>query len=66
MTITVCAYSRPTATPQQVEDLLWTKAQDVAAKSGRVPVWPPTAHDSVPTDDGDIEHRALFSCKEIR
>ena len=25
-----------------------------------------TAHDARDTDDGFVEHRALFSCKEIR
>ena len=63
--VVAVAYSHPTATEQQVEDLLWSKAQAVAARSGRAPIWPPTAHDTRDTDDGFIEHRALFTVKEI-
>ena len=63
--VVAVAYSHPIATPQQVEDLLWSKAQVIAARSGRAPIWPPTAHDTRDTDDGFIEHRALFTCKEI-
>ena len=64
MTVSVIAYSHPTATERDVHDLLWTKAQDLAARTGRE-VTDMTAHDTRETDDGFIEHRALFSCKEI-
>ena len=37
----------------------------VAARSGRAPIWPPTAHDARDTEDGSVEHRALFTVKEI-
>ena len=50
---------------EQVHDLLWSKAAAVAARSGREPDTI-TAHDSREHDDGFVEHRALFSCKEIR
>lgn len=65
MTITVRAYSHPTADDRAVHDLLWTKAAEAAARSGREPDTM-TAHDAHETDDGVVEHRALFSCKEIR
>ena len=65
MTIPVIAFSHPTADERAVHDLLWTKAAEAAARSGRVPD-AMTAHDARPTDDGFIEHRAPFSCKEIR
>ena len=43
MTSTVAvAFAHPTATEQQVKDLLWSKAQAIAARSGRAPIWPPT------------------------
>ena len=64
-TIPVTAYAHPTATDEQVHDLLWSKAAVAAARSGRVPD-AMTAHDSRDTDDGFVEHRALFTCKEIR
>ena len=64
--VVAVAYSHPIATPQQVEDLLWAKAQAIAARSGRAPIWPPTAHDTRDTDDGFIEHRALFTVKDIQ
>lgn len=60
------AFAHPTATEQQVEDLLWAKALAVAGRSGRAPIWPPTAHDARDTSDGFVEHRALFTVKEIR
>ena len=63
--IPVTAYAHPTATDEQVHDLLWSKAAVVAAGSGREPDTL-TAHDARETDDGFVEHRALFSCKEIR
>lgn len=65
MTVSVIAYSRPTADDRAVHDLLWTKAAEAAAKSGREPD-AMTAHDARETEDGFVEHRALFSCKEIR
>ena len=65
MTVSVIAFSHPTATDAQVHDLLWSKAAVVAARSGREPD-AMTAHDARDTDDGFVEHRALFSCKEIR
>ena len=63
--IAITAYAHPTATDEQVEALLWSKAAVAAAKSGREPDTL-TAHDTRDTDDGYVEHRALFSCKEIR
>ena len=63
--VVAVAYSHPIATKQQVEDLLWSKAQAIAARSGRAPIWPPTAHDTRDTDDGFVEHRALFTVKDI-
>ena len=63
--IAVTAYAHPTATDEQVHDLLWTKAAEAAARSGRVPD-AMTAHDARDTDDGFVEHRALFTCKETR
>ena len=63
--IAVTAYAHPTATDAQVHDLLWSKAAVAAARSGREPDTL-TAHDSRDTSDGFVEHRALFSCKEIR
>lgn len=63
--IAITAYAHPTATDEQVHDLLWAKAAETAARSGRVPDTM-TAHDARDTDDGFVEHRALFSCKEIR
>lgn len=65
MTIPVIAFSHPTADERAVHDLLWAKAAEAAARSGRVPD-AMTAHDARDTDDGFVEHRALFSCKEIR
>lgn len=65
MTVSVIAYSHPTADDRAVHDLLWSKAAVVAARSGREPDTL-TAHDAHETDDGVVEHRALFSCKEIR
>ena len=65
MTVSVIAYSHPTADDRAVHDLLWTKAAEAAARSGREPDTL-TAHDTRDTDDGVVEHRALFSCKEIR
>ena len=65
MTIPVVAFSHPTADDRAVHDLLWTKAAEAAARSGREPD-AMTAHDARDTDDGFVEHRALFSCKEIR
>lgn len=64
-TITVIAYAHPSATDEQVRDLLWTKAAEAAARSGRVPD-AMTAHDARETDDGFVEHRALFTMKEAR
>ena len=64
MTVSVMAFSHPTADDRAVHDLLWTKAAEAAAKSGREPD-AMTAHDARPTDDGNVEHRALFTCKEI-
>ena len=65
-TITVTAYAHPSATDEQVRDLLWSKAAVAAARSGREPD-AMTAHDARPTDDL-VEHRAdfTFTCKEIR
>lgn len=63
--IAITAYAHPTATDEQVEALLWSKAAVAAAKSGREPDTL-TAHDTRDTDDGYVEHRALFACKEIR
>ena len=63
--IAITAYAHPTATDEQVHDLLWSKAAEAAARSGREPD-EMTAHDTRDTDDGFVEHRALFSCKEIR
>ena len=65
MTVSVIAFSHPTADDRAVHDLLWTKAAEAAARSGREPDTM-TAHDARPTDDGLVEHRALFTCKEIR
>ena len=65
MTVSVIAHSHPTADDRAVHDLLWSKAAVVAARSGREPD-AMTAHDARDTDDGFVEHRALFSCKEIR
>ena len=63
--IAITAYAHPTATDEQVHDLLWSKAAAVAARSGREPDTI-TARDAREHDDGYVEHRALFSCKEIR
>ena len=63
--ITIAAYAHPSATDEQVHDLLWTKAAEAAAKSGREPDTM-TAHDARETDDGFVEHRADFTCKETR
>ena len=65
MTVSVIAFSHPTADDRAVHDLLWTKAAEAAARSGREPD-AMTAHDARPTDDGFVEHRALFTCKETR
>lgn len=65
MTVSVIAFSHPTADERAVHDLLWTKAAEAAARSGREPDTL-TAHDARETDDGFVEHRALFSCKETR
>ena len=64
MTVSVIAFSRPGIDDRAVHDLLWTKAAEAAAKSGREPDTM-TAHDARDTDDGFVEHRALFSCKEM-
>lgn len=61
--VVAVAYSHPTADDRAVHDLLWTKAAEAAARSGREPD-AMTAHDTRETDDGFIEHRALFTCKE--
>ena len=63
MTVSVIAFSHPTADDRAVHDLLWTKAAEAAARSGREPD-EMIAHDSVPTDDGFVEHRALFTVKD--
>lgn len=63
--VVAIAFTHPTSSKRDLDDLLWTKAQVAAAKSGRVPIWPPTAHDAHETDDGFIEHRALFNVKEM-
>ena len=63
-TITVIAYAHPTATDAQVHDLLWSKAAVAAARSGREPD-EMTNHTSHEADDL-VEHRADFTCKEIR
>lgn len=63
--IAITVYAHPTATDEQVHDLLWSKAAVAAARSGREPD-AITARDSRETDDGFVEHRALFFCKEIR
>ena len=63
--IAITAFSHPTADDRAVHDLLWTKAAEAAARSGREPD-AMTAHDARPTDDGFVEHRALFTCKETR
>ena len=63
--IAITAHAHPTADERAVHDLLWTKAAEAAARSGREPDTL-TAHDAHETDDGVVEHRALFSCKEIR
>lgn len=63
--IAITAHAHPTATDRDVEALLWSKAAVAAARSGREPD-AITAHDARDTDDGFVEHRALFSCKEIR
>lgn len=65
MTVSVIAYAHPTADERAVHDLPWSKAAVAAARSGREPDTL-TAHDARDTDDGFVEHRALFSCKEIR
>ena len=61
--IAITAYAHPAATDEQVHDLLWSKAAVAAARSGREPDTL-TAHDARDTDDGFVEHRALFTCKE--
>ena len=63
--ITITAYAHPSATDEQVRDLLWSKAAVAAARSGREPDTL-TAHDARDTDDGFVEHRALFTVKETR
>ena len=65
MTVSVITFSHPTADDRAVHDLLWSKAAEAAARSGREPDTL-TAHDARDTCDGYVEHRALFSCKEIR
>ena len=62
--VVAVAFSHPTATERDVHDLLWTKAQVIAARSGREAT-DMTAHDTRETDDGFIEHRALFTVKEL-
>ena len=64
MTVSVVAYSHPTATDEQVHDLLWSKAAVAAARSGREPD-EMTNHTSRDFDDL-VEHRADFTCKETR
>ena len=62
--ITIAAYAHPSATDEQVHDLLWSKAAVAAARSGREPD-EMTNHTS--RDTGDlVEHRADFTCKETR
>ena len=63
MTVSVIAYSHPTADDRAVHDLLWTKAAEAAARSGREPDTI-TAHDARPTDDL-VEHRADFTVKDV-
>ena len=64
MTVSVIAYSHPTADDRAVHDLLWTKAAEAAARSGREPA-DMTNHTS--REAGDlVEHRADFTCKETR
>lgn len=63
-TITVIAYAHPSATDEQVRDLLWSEAAEAAARSGREPD-AMTAHDTRDTDDGFVEHRALFTVKDV-
>ena len=63
-TVTVIAYAHPSATDEQVHDLLWSKAAVAAARSGREPDTL-TAHDARDTDDGFVEHRALFTVKDM-
>ena len=62
--VVAVAFAHPTATEQQVEDLLWSKAQAIAARTGREAT-DMTAHDTRETDDGFVEHRALFACKDM-
>ena len=62
--IAITAYAHPTATDEQVHDLLWSKAAVAAARSGREPD-EMTNHTSHEADDL-VEHRADFTCKEIR
>lgn len=64
MTISIRAYSHPTADDRAVHDLLWTKAAVAAARSGREPD-EMTNHTSHEADDL-VEHRADFTCKEPR
>ena len=67
MTSTVAiAFKHPTDSPEQVKEALWASALTVAARSGRSPIWPPTAHDAHDTRDGFVEHRALFTVKELQ
>lgn len=64
MTVSVIAHSHPTADDRAIHDLLWTKAAEAAARSGREPD-EMTNHTSHEADDL-VEHRADFTCKEIR
>lgn len=64
MTVSVIAHSHPTADDRAIHDLLWTKAAVAAARSGREPD-EMTNHTSHEADDL-VEHRADFTCKEIR
>lgn len=65
MTIAARIYATPRATDDDIADLLWVRAQDVAALSGRVPTWPPTSADRRETPDGLVQVDALFTVKDI-
>lgn len=62
--VVAVAYSHPTATKRDVHDLLWTKVQVIAARKG-LEATDMTAHSTRETYDGLIEHRALFTVKEL-
>ena len=63
MTVSVTAYAHPTATDEQVHDLLWSKAAVAAARSGREPD-EMTNRTSREADDL-VEHRADFTVKDM-